>query len=120
MTLIERIDMGIARLEKGYLIKGATSDDAGGFCAIGSMLITGHWQCESGHEEVYAAIEAAGQAMGLEPAAVGYQPYGWAIANWNNAPERTKEEVIERLKRAKGVLQLEAEANKPQTEPVAA
>lgn len=117
MTLIEQIDGAIGRLERGYLVKYSLSDGQGGYCMRGAL-----W-AES--PDAVAEVKIA-EAAGFQPEPYRYRDdfgsesvsVALAMANWNNRPERTKEEVIERLKRAKGVLQLEAEANKPQLEPV--
>lgn len=77
--------------KKGHT-KGTRLNHAGQMCAIGAIehVTNGNYIDDSD-----AAVKALGEHVPQSPIERHTRnPISWAIADWNNAPERTAEEVI--------------------------
>lgn len=86
-------------IETFGLLKHYQGNKREGYCAIGAISV-------AQYGETFALstpeMETYGDAMGFEGES------GWPIARWNNAPERTAQEVIDRLRAGAKRLREEA------------
>ncbi len=118
MTLIERIDMAINRINaegwmKGFLREGhleRSPTPAGPGCLLGSLMTD---------TEILRAY-AGGlcpQTFHTVVTGLGFTTH-YELTSWNDRCECTKEEVLHLLVTQRDLLKLQAEANKPQEVPV--
>jgi hypothetical protein len=75
------LQTGRALIEKHGLAKGFIEDDHGKFCTVGSIIRQSR-RLEPGMDE---AFEYLAKAIGVLPE---------RIARWNDAPERTQNDVL--------------------------
>lgn len=97
-TLMKAADL----LEKYGHAKHVRVDADGSMCFLGALNAAQGQHSPMGPDTplTHLASEATAKVLGLEHRHDGVEDYRHAVANWNNAPERTDKQVINAMRKA--------------------
>jgi len=113
-AIAEILEKAADLIATGHLVKGMLWDEEGGYCSVGAVRAV--IQPELVGVDMFPLVQRAVAALYEHGLSADYkaQPPPWPSGNWervvewNNAPERTADEVIEAMRQAAKHLHNEA------------